>query len=198
MVMVLPPVTMVRKDKGTMMIRRENLLFLPILALLAAGAGPAARSVIVDGDGMEEWQWTAARIQRELPKEIQTISYSVHGQPHTSRAIPLMAIIRRAGVKSDLQMGEFADAKMKNRFLRFVILIVGRDGYATAIDLADIMPNIGNKKAFIALDADGKPWDERHAPAELVLPDDVTPVRFIHGVAEIKLIDVSPTTQPSQ
>jgi hypothetical protein len=179
------------------MMKRYYLFVIPFLALLAAGAGPFARTVIVDGDGIEEWQWSSARVQRELPKDIQTISYSVHGTKHTSRAIPLMAIIAHTGIKSDLQMGEFSDARTKNRFLRFVILVVGRDGYATAIDLADIMPNIGNKKAYIALDADGKPWDDRHAPAELILPDDITPVRFIHGVAEIKLMDVSPTTQPT-
>jgi hypothetical protein len=180
------------------MIRRNWILALPFLALVAAGAGPAARSVIVNGDGVEEWQWTAAQIQHELPKEIHSISYSVRGKKHTSQAISLMAIIQRAGIKSDVQMGKFADAKMKNRFLHLVILIVSRDGYATAIDLADIMPNIGNKKAWLALDADGKPWDAGHAPAELIFPDDVTPLRWIHGVAQIKLIDVFTATRPAK
>lgn len=178
---------------------KKSLFMFPILALLCIAAAPSSYSVIVHGDGMEEWQWTPARLEREMKKEIQTISYSVHGEHHTSRAIPLLAILSRDNVNTKTQMGEFADARTKNRFLHLVVLVRGRDGYSAAIDIAELLPNIGNHPAFIALDADGKPWDARHAPAELIIPSDASPVRWIRGVSEIRVVDINPapTTRPT-
>lgn len=165
------------------------LFIASILILFNCGAGPAQKTVIVHGDGIEEWQWSADRLESEMAKDIQSISYSVHGQKHTGRAVSLLAILQKAGVKTDLQMGHFADAKMKNQFLRMVVVIVGQDGYSTAIDLGELVAKIGNKKAWIAIDADGKPLDDAHQPAELIIPDDATPVRWIRGIAEIRLVD---------
>lgn len=174
------------------------IALLTCLTLSANVCSAAGNTVTVHGDGIQTWQWTDAQIQAEMPGDVQTVQYSIHGAQHESQAVLLISILRHAGFQATVQMGPAADPKKKNAFLHFVVQVIGRDGYSAVFSLGELTPAIGNHPAWVALDADGRGWDDQHAPAELLIPSDAKPARWVRGIAEVHLIDLdaAPTTQP--
>jgi hypothetical protein len=51
------------------------------------------------------------------------------------------------------------------------------------------MPDVGNREAWLALDADGQPLTGRDAPAKLIVPSDAKPARAVWGVTKIEVVD---------
>jgi hypothetical protein len=171
---------------------------LVVLARIAvAGDAPA---VHIDGDGVPQASdWTVDRFQHDLADDVKTIEYTVKNQKHTATAVPLASVLKAAGVDLSVKMNRNADPKTKNRSLRLVVIVRGSDGYTTAISLAELLPEIGNRHAWLAMQIDGQPLPARDAPVNLILPDDVLPGRWVRGVSEIRVIDpAAPTTQPAR
>lgn len=127
--------------------------------------------------------WTSARLQRTFAGQIQTISYTLKGAHHTAHAVPLVAVVEWSQPR--------INPHIKNHRLQFIIEVVGRDGYAADFTLAEISPDIGNRKVWVALDQDGKPLDSDDGPAEIVGPDDRRPGRWVHSVAAIDIVDMA-------
>jgi DMSO/TMAO reductase YedYZ molybdopterin-dependent catalytic subunit len=175
---------------------KRALFLLPLLAPLCIAAAPSSDSVLIDGDGIQQTNLSLANLQQ---KEMEQISFEMRGEKHTATATSLLALLQKIGLQTKVQMGQAHDARQKNAFLHLAILVIGRDGYATVFGLPDLMPNFGNQQAYIAWDMDGKPLDDRHGPAELIIPNDSKPERWVRGIVEIKLIDVdpAPSTQPT-
>jgi hypothetical protein len=162
----------------------------------AAGDGDALR---IDGDVVASSTWSVARIKAELGSEIKVIQYSSRGKQHGCDCVGLIPLLKAAGLPTELKMDPKADPKTKNRALRLGVLVRGRDGYAALFSLAELMPAIGNRAAWLAVDMDGADLAADEAPAKLIVPDDAKPGRWVHGVEEIRVIDESgaATTQPA-
>ncbi len=139
----------------------------------------------------ESSDWTADQLQDHFKIEIQSIDYALHGTKHTAHALPLLALLKSAGLITDLKMDPKADPKTKNLPLREIVIIRGRDGYTVAFSLAELLPAIGNHPAWLALDADSKALPDAETPARLIAPDDSLPGRWVRGIAEISVVDVS-------
>ena len=103
----------------------------------------------------------------------------------------MVALLKSAGVSTDLKEDPKADPKTKNAALRIVIIVRGTDGYTVALSLADILPAVGNRPAWLILDADGAPLRANESPAKLILPSDAKPGRWVRGIASISVVDVN-------
>jgi len=164
-----------------------GLILLTFVRPAMAQTRPAG-SISIQGDIASPQSWTPDQIRSSFAKDGKTLQYTLKGIKHSGYVVPLMSLINAGGPK--------IDPKIKSHELRFVVVIEARDGYTAAIDLADLMPAIGNHEAWIALDMDDKPLADSDAPANLIIPGDQKPERWVHGVKTIRVIDMSPTTRP--
>jgi len=171
---------------------RKNLFILAVvLSFFAASAFADPAVIHISGAVAQPSDWTTDQLKTQFASQIKSIEYQSHGQKHTADAVPLLALLKSAGVAIDLKEDPKADPKTKNAALRLVVIVRGTDGYTVALSLADILPEIGNREAWLALDVDGAPLHANESPAKLVLPADVKPGRWVRGIASISVLDVN-------
>jgi hypothetical protein len=168
------------------------------LILLASTSLADTQSIQLAGDIDHAGNWTPNQIKSTLSSEIKSIDFTTHGQKHSYNCVPLLSLLKAAGAHTDLKMGPAVDPHIKNLALHLVVVITASDGYAVSFSLAELLPQIGNREAWLALDEDNQPFPPRDAPARLIVPGDTIPARSIHAVSEIDVIDpTAPTTQPA-
>jgi Oxidoreductase molybdopterin binding domain len=181
--------------------RRRNFIVSVLVWIVFSAyayAGPGPDVIAVGGTVDKPGDWTAARLKSDLAADVKSISYTSHGQKHTSSAVPLLSLLKAAGIQTDLKMGPKVDPKTKNYPLRLIVIVQGHDGYTAGFSLAELLPEFGDKEAWLALDADGGPLTESDGPARLIIPSDVKPGRWVHGVGLITVLDGSvAATQPA-
>jgi hypothetical protein len=170
-----------------------------ILLFCLARATTAAEAVQVGGDAAAKpGEWTVARIQSELADQIKPIEYTTHGESHKANALPLLALLKAAGVQTELKMDPNADPKTKNAPIRLAISVQGKDGYTAAFALAELLSDVGKRDTWLALDSDDKPLRGREAPLQLIVPGDGNMARWVRGVARITITDLAtPATRPA-
>jgi hypothetical protein len=97
--------------------------------------------------------------------------------------VPLFALIEAARPRVDPQR--------KNHRVGFAVITQARDGYTVAFSLAELSPDIGDRKVWVALDADGKPLPENDGPVRLLVPDEGKGHyhRWTLGVTSIVVVD---------
>jgi hypothetical protein len=180
---------------------RSHYSLLFCVAILFAGfsvaySADSVPAVHVGGGAVTQpSDWTVARLQDELAGQIKPVKYSSKGAQHTSNCVPLVAVLRAAGVPVDLKMG--GDPKTKNAQLREVVIITGRDGYAVDFSLAELLPDIGNRAVWLALDMNGQPLAAEDGPVKLLVPEDVKPGRWVRGLATISVVNTAAASQPA-
>ena len=113
--------------------------------------------------------------------------------------MPLLSLLKAAGVQTQLKNDPKAEAKTKHFELRYAVVVQGRDGYVAAFSLAELQPDLGNRHVWLALDADGQPLPASEGPMKLIAMDDGKPARWVHAVQSISLVNVAAaTTAPSK
>ena len=165
-----------------------------LLAAVCLAAAPATRpvaTVTVAGAVAHPLAWSAEDVRSNLAAAVTAIQYESHGHKHSAHAVPLLAMLQAAGLGTTLKMDPKADPRAKNGPLRLAVVVRGRDGYAATFALAELLPDIGDRPVWVALDVDGQPLAERAAPVELIAPADNKPGRWVRGVASITVVDPS-------
>jgi DMSO/TMAO reductase YedYZ molybdopterin-dependent catalytic subunit len=160
-------------------------------ALLACRVALAQdESFRVGGDVEKARDWTVARMQSELSGNVQTVRYTMKGEEHTAKAVPLWALIEAARPHFDPQQ--------KNHRVGFAIIVRARDGYTAAFSLAELAPDLGNAKVWLALDADGKPLPANDGPVRLIVPGDGGEHyrRWIFAIQSITIVDGKRASSP--
>ena len=150
------------------------------LSWSARAAAPAA-TLQVSGAVAKPGAWDAARLRRDFAGDIKTITYTLKGKTHTAHAVPLLDLVQAAEPRFN--------PNIKNHRLQFIVLVRGRDGYTAAFSLAELSPDLGQRAAWLTLDEDGQPLPAESGPANLVVPGDAKPGRWVHGVAAIVVRD---------
>jgi Oxidoreductase molybdopterin binding domain len=177
---------------------RHHYVILSVAILLtgisAAFSADSVPVVHVDGAVTRPGDWTVARLHDELSADIKPIKYTSKGQEHTCNCVPLISVLKAAGVPIDLKMG--TDPKTKNAQLHEVVIITGRDGYAVDFSLAELLPDIGNRAVWLALDMDGQPIAPADGPMKVLVPDDAKPGRWVRQLASISVMNTA-TSQPA-
>jgi hypothetical protein len=180
-----------------MVTRKWELWMVGFVIFAAIAAGPAPSTIHVVGSAVKTGDWSVDQLQTQLASQIKAVDYNSRGGKHTFHCVPLIAVLQAAGVSGDFAMNGAADPKIKNPQMRQVVLVRGRDGYAVVFSMAEVLPMVGNRAVWVALDEDGAPLDDSAGPVRLIVPDDQMPSRGVHQVDSIEVIDVgSATTQP--
>lgn len=171
---------------------------LPLLIVASLGAAPIPDGVHISGVAISPNDWTVQQIQAKLADQIKPIDYTGHGAKHTFNCVPLISLLQAAGAPEDFKMNGGADPKVKNPQMRQVVIVSGRDGYTVVFSMPEVLPMVGDRAIWVALDEDGQPIDDNDGPLRLIVPDDKMPARGVHQVASIQIVQLSaPTTQPS-
>jgi hypothetical protein len=164
---------------------RAALMFCMML-LSASSVGvaqtPASNEVIhVGGAVGKPTDWTAAKLRETFAGQLKKVEYTAKGQKHSSTCVPLLAIVQAAE--------PVADPKHKNFAMRLAVVVAAGDGYAVTFGMGELMPDVGNRAAWLALDTDGQALSGREAPAKLVVPSDGKPSRAVWGITRIDVVD---------
>ncbi|HUB25388.1 MAG TPA: hypothetical protein VL992_08150 [Tepidisphaeraceae bacterium] len=176
---------------------RSHLCFALIL-LIAATARAQSDSIAVTGEVDHPGSFSVSDLKSQFASDLKTIQISRRGQQHSADVVPLLSLLKAAGIKMDLKMGPSVPPTEKNYALRLVVIVTGRDGYAAAFALAELLPQFGNHPVWLELAEDGNALPDRDQPMDLVVPDDVKPGRWVHGIGTITILNATTaTTQPS-
>jgi hypothetical protein len=166
--------------------------------LAAIGAAPAPSEIHIGGSTTRPSDWSVEQLQTQLATEIKSVEYKSKGATHTFSCVPLVSVLKAAGVQTDFAMKGGKNPKVKNPQMRQAIVVSGRDGYTVVFSLAEALPMVGNRAIWVALEEDGKPLSETDGPVRLIVPEDKMPARGVHQIASIDVVELSAsTTQPA-
>lgn len=146
------------------------------------GSAPAlteAAGLIVSGPADRKIPFSAADL-KVLPRVM--IEADLHGEKHIFEGVPLIELLKQAGVPSgnDLRGAE----------LLHVIIVTARDGYRVALSLAEIDPGISPTRVIIADKADGQPIPDTDGPFRLVVESDLRAARSVRMVEGVEILKV--------
>jgi hypothetical protein len=151
----------------------------------------------VTGTDGTSHNWTAARLKDDLAAEVKAVEYTSRGQKHTAHGVALLAVLKAAGIPAVLKMDPQVDPKLKNLNLRLAVVIRGGDGYTATFSLAELLPDIGGREAWLAFDEDGKPLPNRDGASKLIVPADQKLGRWVRNVTVITVVDPAPPATQS-
>jgi hypothetical protein len=136
-------------------------------------------------------EWSAQQVREQFAKDVRAVSYMSRGQKVESKCVPMYALLKAAGAEVDLKMGAGTEPGKKNHALRLAVVVVSRDGYTAVFSLAELLPEVGARQVWLALDADGKPFSEGEGHMRLISPDDKNLSRWVRDVTTIQVVDAS-------
>jgi hypothetical protein len=126
-------------------------------------------------------EWTPEQLKKEFAGDIKTVSYTLKGEKGEAHCLPLLTLIQAAKPR--------LNPKAKNHQLAFAIMVRADDGYTICFSMGELLPQVGKRAVWLALDRNGKPLSEAEAPVELLSTDDEKPSRWVHNIASITLLD---------
>src|SRR5262249_39854256 len=134
-----------------------------LLVVIVTARMDAAESTFrVSGAVERPGEWTVSRLTADLAGSVQTVRFTMKGVEHTAKCVPLWALIEAVRPR--------VDPNRKNHRVGFAIILRARDGYTVAFSLAELAPDIGDHKVWLAVEVDGKPLAENEAPVRLLIP----------------------------
>jgi hypothetical protein len=145
-----------------------------VLSPTTAFAAATADSVAVTGAVHHPKRLTMAELNA-MPQRSKEVAVGIGAErtSHTFKGALLYDVLAAAGPA--------VDPKVKGDLQRFVITVVGADGYAAALAWGEIDPSLENKTVLLATSEDGKALDR----PELVVPFDTKGGRYVHDVVRV-------------
>ncbi|MFL5330844.1 MAG: hypothetical protein ACJ8C4_18250 [Gemmataceae bacterium] len=174
-----------------MAVRYDCAIVFPILLGLATPAlsTDVRPELVLAGCVEKQVAWTKEKIEAELAAEIKDITYRDKEQSVKARVIPLAKLIASAKPK--------VDPKRPHRIVSFCAIVRGSDGYTATFSLGELLPEYGAAEVYIALDRNGAPLPTKEQPLSLLVPHDQTRSRWVRGIAEIRVVDLSKGVYPA-
>ena len=77
----------------------------------------------------------------------------------------------------------------KHSEARFVVLARGKDGYLASFALPELLPEAGNKGAFVVWEVNGKPLSAREGPFRLAVLNEKKPMRWVYNLVALEIYD---------
>jgi hypothetical protein len=156
--------------------RTTTALVAVVLALGAttAHASTSADAVAVTGAVHHPKNLTVAQLNA-MPQHSKEVAFGLSAgrTSHTFKGALLYDVVNGAG--------PVVDPKVKGDLQRFVITVVGADGYAAALAWGEIDPRLENKIVLLATSEDG----EALAHPMLVVPYDTEGGRYVDNVVRV-------------
>lgn len=153
----------------------------PVMATQEAQHVDPAKSFRVEGRIEKPGEWTPERLAKEFASDVKTVSYTSNGEQGEARCVPLIALIQASKPR--------ISAKIKNHQLAFAIIVHAADGYTAVFSMGELLPSIGKREVWIALDKKGAPLSDKEGPVQLIVPEDNKPSRWVHAIATITILD---------
>jgi hypothetical protein len=181
-------------------IEMSQMIGLALIAVLCVGAGvpqaaPAhetpAPVLRIIGAIDKPAEWSAQQVREQFAKDIQTVAYTSRGQKVESRCVSLLTLLKAAGAEAELKMGAGMEPGKKNHAIRLAVVVVSRDGYTATFSMAELLPEVGGRQVWVALDADGKAFAEGEGHMRLISPEDKNLSRWVRDVGTVKVVDAS-------
>jgi hypothetical protein len=167
--------------------------YLWIFIALIPGVALADTTLTVDGNATTQpSHWTVDQLKQCPGAPTTQVSYQSRGTAHHSTCIALVDLLHASGIVTQLKMDPNADPHTKHAPLRMTVTAHATDGYAVLFSLGELLPEIGHRAVWIALDEDDEPLPSKDGPVKLIVPDDTKPARWIHGVNELSVDEAAP------
>lgn len=112
-----------------------------------------------------------------------TVQASDHGKPVTFSGVPLLALLRRAGVTVD---------SVKGAMLTAIVVATASDGYRATFSFGELAPDVGRTVVYVVDQHDGSPLASAEGPIRLVVPGDQRPARWVRQVIRIAVRRIEP------
>jgi hypothetical protein len=140
----------------------------------ATAVAAAADSVAVTGAVHHPKRLSMDQLNA-MPQRSKEVALGIGAErtSHTFKGALLLDVLNTAGPA--------VDPKVKGDLQRFVITVVGADGYAAALAWGEIDPNLENKTVLLATSEDGKALPR----PMLVVPFDTKGGRYIDDVVRV-------------
>lgn len=110
-----------------------------------------------------------------------------HGKPARFEGVDLRAVLRLAGAGPT--------DSLRGALLRRVVLLVGRDGYAAAVALAEMDDGYAARRVYVVDRADGAPLPEEHGPLRAIVAGDGRAGRWVRQLARVVVMEVTAPTR---
>jgi hypothetical protein len=152
-----------------------------IAAVFAMSVVPSLRAqdiTVRRADGSER-RVTAAEIGT-LPQV--AVNAMDHGVTTRFEGVDLRALLQLADVGPT--------DSLRGSALRRVLVLIGADGYAATITLADLDPSIGGRRVLVVSRANGQVLAAGQGPWRTVVVDDRRAARWVRQLARIELVEV--------
>ena len=146
-----------------------------------AAPAPAALALRVTGDVEAPRSWTNA----QLAAELRSVPWDFRGTRHTSRAVPLAAVVRASRPR--------VDPAVRRADLAFTVVVQSRDGKVVTFSQAELDATLHDAQAWVALDDDGVALSDVDAPGSLLVSRDAATARWMRGVTRVHVLDAART-----
>lgn len=105
-----------------------------------------------------------------------------HGASTRFEGVDLRALLHLADVgRTD---------SLRGPALRRAVLLIGTDGYAAMMALADLDPSLGGRRVLVVNRANGQPLPPDQGPWRAVIADDRRAARWVRQLVRVELVDV--------
>lgn len=155
------------------------VLFGSSMSVCAMAQPPAARLEIVRDNGAPLIV-TSAELSRMPHVPVQGMD---HGKPVAFSGVPLLALLKLAGVPVD---------SVRGLLIGSVVVASAADGYRATFSLGELAPGLGRTTVFVIDQAAGAPLATTDGPLRLVVPDDLRPARWVRQLVRISVRRAEP------
>jgi DMSO/TMAO reductase YedYZ molybdopterin-dependent catalytic subunit len=150
------------------------------LSLVARAAAQAPASLQLVGETGTTSAITLDSLRRMPQVELRG---QIHDGPElVFRGPALDAVLGLAGAPQGRDL--------RGPALRLVVLAEATDGYAVVYSLAELSPDLGARRAIVAIEQDGKPLSEKDGPMRIVLEGEKRPARWIRQLERLRIVRV--------
>jgi hypothetical protein len=141
--------------------------------LLIAPAAARSPSLSLEGKVKQPQHWSLDDLKK-MQAEHADVSYQTERGPVTASytGVLLWSLIQQAGGIDDAT---------RNAVVHHTIRITATDNYVVILSTGEISPDLGNARALVAYERDGKPLDN----FRVVMPGDKHGARDIHDAVTI-------------
>ena len=161
-----------------MVTRTRTILLVAACASLALCGAASAQDGVLRITGAVAHPMTLTRDEiAGMPH--QTVTASAHDQSGRFDGVPLIDLLKRAGVPT----GE----AIRGAELAKTVFVVGADGYRAVFALAELDAAFTDRVVLLADKRDGAALPENARPYQLIVPGEKRPARWVRQVVSIEI-----------
>lgn len=153
----------------------------PMVALIPSVTFTQTAVLTVDGE-VEKRLALSIEDLRAMPHQRSEVDDQ--GQRATYEGVPLIEILRRAG----LNIGR---APLRSKALTSVVFAIGADGFQALFALAELDSASTERRVLVADARDGRPLSSTDGPLRIVAPGDKYPARSVRQVVRLTIVSVT-------